>query len=150
MESNPRGLGSATQTIQLFRGLSLLSAVSGSGRGNTGCIQHPLSHFFPQEVTWCIHHLLYWERLHHCQAIGIPAIFSKTQWPLRIVIVVEHLFVSKSPHFFIHLHYQYCCCYCSFLIPLLLVFSKLLTQPIVSAFVPFSSEGCEGERRRLI
>lgn len=51
-------------------------------------------------------------------------------------------FVCKSP--FCTLLFKYCCCYCSFLIPLLLVFSKLLSQSRVSAVVPLSSEGNRG------
>lgn len=40
--------------------------------------------------------------------------------------------------------------YCCFPFSYLFFFSKLLSQPIISALVPFSPEGCEGEREWLI
>lgn len=74
METNPRGVG---QFSLLGVGLSLLSAVSGAGRGNTGCRQYPPSHFYLCRPHGTFTFLsLSWEKLCRCQAAGTTTILS--------------------------------------------------------------------------
>lgn len=148
----PRGEGGATWTIQFFRGLSVIGL---RHRVREHWLQTICTiSFLSLEATWYINLLVF--------VLGKTLSLPSCRNNHRLVLIPvatwnchsgwAPLFVCKSPFFFlVLLFYQYCCCYSPFLIPLLFFFvSKSLSQPTVSALVPFSPEGCEGERERLI